>query len=114
MANQSILMSIPLKEGCLAQYLAFAKEAQERATEYKEMLLRYDIHSAKVWTQNISGRDYVFVYHDVGPNFEEKMKGWDTSAHPFDTWFRESIMAVYDISSVEDMGVMSQAVDFTF
>lgn len=114
MEKKSILMSIPLKEGCLEQYLDFAKESQEHSSEYEDMLKRYDIHCAKVWYSEMQGQYYVFVYHEVGPSFEEKMAHWDKSNHPFDTWFRESIMAVYDINSADKMGLLPQAVDFTF
>ncbi|MFN7096688.1 MAG: hypothetical protein ACK4PR_03925 [Gammaproteobacteria bacterium] len=99
----TVLFCIPLKENSLAQYETFAKEHVQQDKEYREMLTRYDIHSAKVWHQNINNRDYVFVYHEVGPNFTEKMKGWDTSTHPFDKWFRDNMMAVYDIDSAASM-----------
>lgn len=110
----SVLFVIPLKIGSLIQYKTFAKESMERKGEYKEMLLRYDIHSAQTWHKNIDGRDYIFVYHLVGENFNEKMKGWDTSTHPFDCWFRESIMAVYDIENAAGMTQPEPLVDFHF
>ena len=49
---------------------------------------------------------------EVGPEFDEKMKGWDTSEHPFDTWFRENMMAVYDIENAAGMEQPRQLVDF--
>lgn len=101
-----------LKSGCLDQFLAFAKEANERAAEYSAMLKRYDIIDAKVWHHEIDGKKYVFVYHQVGSQFEEKMKGWDNSPHPFDTWFRESILAVYDIENAEGMPAPEQVFEF--
>lgn len=110
--KKTVLFCIPLKKNCLNQYTNFAKETVKRAKEYREMLLRYDIHCAKVWHKNISGQDYVLVYHEVGPAFEEKMKGWDTSNHPFDKWFRESMMAVYDIENAAGMEQPTQVVDF--
>ena len=76
------------------------------------MLTRYDIHSAKAWHVNINHRDYILVYHDVGPQFEEKMQGWDSSEHPYDKWFRDSIMAVYDIEDASGMEKLNQLVDF--
>lgn len=109
---KTVLFCIPLKQGCLSQYETFAKEHVQRAKEYKEMLTRYDIHCAKIWHKNIDDRDYVFVYHEVGPGFREKMKGWDTSEHPFDKWFRESMMAVYDIENAAGMEEPRQIVDF--
>lgn len=79
---------------------------------YKEMLLRYDIYCAKVWHKNISDRDYMYFYHEVGDNFCEKMIGWDISTHPFDKWFRENMMAVYDIENAAGMQDPYQLVDF--
>jgi len=114
MMTKTVLFCIPLKAGCLEQYKNFAKEhtKKEREKEYKEMLLCYDIHTAKIWHKNISDRDYIFVCHEVGANFEEKMKGWDTSTHPFDRWFRESMMAVYDIENAAGMQQPAKLVDF--
>ena len=89
--KETVLFCIPLKKNCLSQYTDFAKETVVKAKEYRAMLSRYDIHSAKVWHKNIANQDYVFVYHDVGPSFRERMKNWDTSDHPFDKWFRESV-----------------------
>ena len=110
---KTVLFTIPLKDGCLAQYKSFLQESLARDSEYREMLQRYDIHSAKVWCNKINNKDYVFVYHAVGPDFEEKMKQWDHSDHPFDVWFRESIMAVYDINGVADMQSPEQLADFS-
>lgn len=110
---KTVLFCIPLKKGTLSQYEAFSKEHVKREKEYKDMLTRYDIHCAKIWHKNINDRDYVFVYHEVGPNFREKMTGWDTSNHPFDQWFRENMMAVYDIENAAGMEEPRQLVDFS-
>ncbi len=96
----------------LDQYLAFAKETTERPQEYSEMLKRYDIHCAKIWNSHFNEHDYVFVYHEVGPEFEEKMSGWETSDHPFDAWFRESINAVYDIESAASVAEPNKVLEF--
>lgn len=108
---KTVLFCIPLKKGCLNQYKNFANESVKKEKAYKEMLFRYDIFCAKTWHKNVAGTDYIFVYHEVGPNFEEKMKGWDTSSHPFDQWFRESMMAVYDIKNSSGMEKPHQLVD---
>jgi hypothetical protein len=104
------LFCIPLKARKLDQYLAFAKETLQKPEEYSDMLKRYDIHSAKIWNGRFGEQDYLFVYHDVGPEFEEKMKGWDTSKHPFDEWFRGNIEAVYDASAFAEP---NKVLDFT-
>lgn len=110
----SVLFVIPLKAGSLPQYKVFANESMARSDEYKDMLLRYDIHSAQTWHKNIDGHDYIFVYHLVGDNFNKKMEGWDTSTHPFDSWFRESIMEVYDIENASGMSQPEALVNFHF
>lgn len=109
---KTALFFIPLKKNCLNQYEYFLKETIKKAKQYKEMLTRYDIHCAKVWHKNINNRDYIFVYHEVGPNFRERMKNWDTSSHPFDKWFRETMMAVYDIENAAGMEEPRILVDF--
>ena len=110
--NKTVLFCIPLKEGCLEQYKAFAKEVLERPDEYRDMFNRYDILSAKVWIKRFGDCDYVLVCHDVGPDFEEKMKGWDTSEYPYDQWFNKNIMAVYDVDNVEGMEKPEHLFDF--
>ncbi len=109
---KTVLFFIPLKKGALTQYEEFAKQTVEKKNEYKDLLNRYDIHSAKVFHKNISDKDYILVYHEVGPQFEEKMKSWDNSDHPFDTWFRNGIIAVYDITDASGMEKPRQIVDF--
>jgi len=108
---KTVLFCIPLKKGSLEGYKAFAKETVVRADEYKGMLTRYDISCAKTWHKNIGGSNYIFVYHEVGPDFEEKMQGWDTSEHPFDKWFRESMMESYDIENASGMEQPEQLVE---
>ena len=108
---KTVLFCMALKPGTLEQYLAFAKKTIERGKEYRDLLTRYDIHCAKIWHKKISDRDYIFVYHEVGPNFEEKMKGWPTSEHPFDKWFNENIMAVYDIEDIHGMEQPTQVLN---
>jgi len=109
---KSVLFFIPLKEGSLKQYEVFAKETVRRKDEYRDLLKRYDIHSARIWHKNLNGKDYILVMHEVGPHFEEKMKHWDSSQHPFDKWFREGMMAVYDIKDASGMEKPRQIVEF--
>ena len=109
---KSVLFCIPLKPENLDSYLAFAKETTERPEEYRDMLKRYDIYCAKIWNTSLESKDYIFVYHEVGVQFKEKMAGWDTSVHPFDVWFRESIMAVYDIESAATVEEPNFVLDF--
>ncbi|MCF6776224.1 hypothetical protein L3V83_06510 [Thiotrichales bacterium 19X7-9] len=109
---KSVLFCIPLKADTLEQYLTFADETTERSSEYSDMLKRYDIHCAKIWHSKLENKDYVFVYHEVGPSFKEKMLDWDNSKHPFDVWFRNNIMAVYDITSAASVTEPNYVLDF--
>ena len=110
--TNTVLYCIPLKEKVLAQYELFAQETIKRAREYRDMLKRYDIYCAKTWHKQFNGQDYVFVYHEVGPDFQNRMKHWDDSAHEFDRWFRENIMAVYDVNKSAEMETMRSIIDF--
>lgn len=109
---KEVLFSVPIKSGCLDQYKQFAEQTVQRAKEYADMLQRYDIKTAKVWCTTINNKDFVLVHHYVGPTFNEKMKQWDTSPHPFDCWFRENMAAVYDTNRPGDMEQPEQVVDF--
>lgn len=109
---KTVMFFIPLKKNALKQYEEFAKQTIAKKDDYRELLKRYDIHSAKIFHKNISDRDYIFVYHEVGVQFAEKMKSWDTSQHPFDKWFRDNMMAVYDITDINGMEKPRQLVDF--
>lgn len=109
---KKVLFCVPIKDGCVEQYKAFARETVERSEEYHAMLQRYDMHCARIWHKQFNGKDYVLVYHEVGPEFEERMKSWDTSEHPFDKWFRESMMAVYDIDDASGMEQPEMVIDF--
>ena len=96
----NVLFCIPLKPGHLPQFKAcVASIYAEKKSEWQAMLARYDISSVKIWHKALEGREYAFVYHDIGPNFPEKIQGWENSTHPFDQWFKEQIMAVYDTSA---------------
>lgn len=100
--KNSVLFCIPLKKGCTDQFKKFVKETSEtKSQEWADMLSRYDMSCVKIWIKNIENRDYVFVYHETGPDFPEKIKGWDNSQNQFDQWFNEQITAVYDTGPVE-------------
>mgnify|MGYP000420424628 CR=1 FL=1 len=96
MNDDSVLFCIPLKESRVEPFQQFIADClKNKSDEWKAMLARYDISSVKVWYKIIDGRDYVFVYHDIGLDFAEKIQGWNDSVHPFDQWFNEQIMSNY-------------------
>ncbi len=99
---KTVLFCIPLKRGCLEQFQEFVKQTNEqKPKEWKDMLARYDMSCVKIWIKTLESRDYVFVYHEVGPDFSEKIKNWNDSKHPFDQWFNQQIMAVYESGPVD-------------
>lgn len=98
----TVLFCIPLKTDCAQQFRDFVTETSEqKSEEWKAMLARYDMSCVKVWVKTLEGRDYVFVYHECGPTFSEKIQGWNDSTHPFDQWFNAQITAVYDTGAVD-------------
>lgn len=107
---KSVLFIIPLKKGCVDQYKSILKQAVRRKKEYSDCLRRYDLRSAKAWVKSLGGKDYAYIYHDVGENFQEKLKGFGDSTNPFDRWFRERLMSVYEADPTEEDAV--QVLDF--
>lgn len=109
--KSNILFCIPLKKGKLDEFKQFVKlTTHEKISDYKAMLLRYDIHATKIWHKIILNETYVFVYHEIGSNFDEKIKHWTDSQHPFDQWFNQKLMSIYAEGAVE--GPATQLLDF--
>ena len=79
------------------------------------MLERYDITRTQIWLQHDekNKRDYVLVYHEIGPIFAEKIQTWDDSEHSYDIWFRKNIMAAFDIADATEMNKLDQLIDFS-
>lgn len=103
MSADCILFCLPLKEGRLEAFKQFCADClKEKATDWKDMLARYDMSSVKVSYKQLEGRDYVFVYHDIGSTFAEKIQGWNDSTHPFDQWFNEKLMENYAQDAASD------------
>ena len=99
----SVLFCIPLKNDHLKQFRNFVQQtSDQKSDEWRSMLARYDISSVKIWVNHIDGIDYAYVYHDIGPDFNEKIKTWNDSRHPFDQWFDQQIKAVYDSNATEN------------
>ena len=75
------------------------------------MLKRYDLLCVKVWVKTLNGIDYACVYHDVGQDFKAKLKTFGDSKNPFDIWFMEQLMTVYEANPTEDDAI--EVLDFT-
>lgn len=97
---KSIAFQYALKPGAKEAFQLILKEAVEDKEAYQDFLLRYDIYSSKVWLSAIGGVDYVFFYHDVGPDFDKKSQAFSSSEHAFDRWLRCSLESVYDTQSI--------------
>ena len=101
--QDNILFCLPLQEGRLEAFKEFSEHCQqEKIEQWLDMLARYDMSSVKTWYKMIEGRDYIFVYHDIGPTFPEKIQGWNDSSHPFDQWFNEQLMSLYATDAASD------------
>lgn len=108
----SVLFVSALKKDASEAFKQFVKDtAAEKSVDWKDMLARYDMSSVRIWLGQLEGRDYVFVAHDVGDDFAEKIKLWDQSEHPFDQWFNKQIMSVYDSQSVDSMAAPAQLLE---
>lgn len=86
-----------IRNGKLEAYRKFAAAITgPRKQEYADLLKRYGLKSTIVWIRQIDGKDYAIVYHDVSGNAHELLKGWLSSTHPFDVWFREQLAECYE------------------
>jgi Family of unknown function (DUF6176) len=93
---KTLVFTIPLKPGKLADYKAFAAEITgPRRKEYTALLKRYGLKSGKVWHQQFGTKEYIIVYHEVEDDARERLKLWSSSMHPFDVWFREQLDKCY-------------------
>lgn len=108
----SALFTVPLKPNSLEKFKDIINHTFEhKSDEWRDMLSRYDLSSVKIWCKHFDGVDYAFVYHDAGDAFEEKLKGWDESTHPFDIWFNDQLMSVYDVANIEGMQAPEHLLD---
>lgn len=98
----NLLFCLPLKNGALAQYKQFIKTTSEtKSEEWKDLLARYDMSCVKIWHKELDGKDYVFVYHEIGPKASELLSNWTTSSHPFDLWFGGQLESMFDANAAE-------------
>ncbi len=94
---KALLFGTFLKSGMLGAYETFAAEITgPRKQEYKALLKRYGLKTAKVWHEKIAGRDYVMIVHEAEDDALERLKGWSSSTHPFDRWFGEQLSLCYE------------------
>lgn len=94
---QTLLLATFLKPGTLNAYKKFTAEIMgPRNHEYKELLKRYGLRTAKVWHEKVSGRDYIMIVHEAEDDALERLKNWTSSTHPFDLWFGEHLNQCYE------------------
>ena len=110
---KTVLFKLKLKNGKESEYLDFLREKVDGSEEYAQMLLRYDMYDSEVWIEtDSSGVSYVLVRHNVGSDFESLLKGWSSSEHPYDAWFKQSMASFYEVGSNSNMPVMKMAIQF--
>ena len=94
---KSLLFTVPLKPNTLALYKNFAAEITgPRKQEYKELLKRYGLKTAKVWHKKRAGHEYVLIFHQAEDDALERLKRWSSSTHPFDLWFDQQLSKCYE------------------
>ena len=94
---KTLLFATFLKPGMLDAYKKFTAEIiGPRKLEYKELLKRYGLRTAKVWHEKLSGRDYVMIVHEAEDDAVERLKNWSSSTHPFDLWFGDHLNKCYE------------------
>ncbi len=94
---KTLLFGTFLKPGMLSAYQRFAAEIiGPRKQEYRDLLKRYGLKTAKVYYKKIEGRDYVMIFHEAEDDALERMKKWSSSTHPFDLWFGEQLNLCYE------------------
>ncbi len=112
MSWKSIVFQYALKPKTRETFQSILDEAVKDKEAYRSFLLRYDIYTSKVWLNALRGVDYVFFYHDVGPDFDEKSQLFPDSNHPFDRWLRHSLESVYDTKSIVVEGYSLPVMEF--
>ena len=108
----SVLFHYPLKKNSLKKYKKIMNEAIFRGKEYSELCERYEIKSVKVWVIEFGGTEHAFIYHDVGEGFQKKASEWNNSKHPFDLWFNDKLMSVYDADAIDSSDASMKIADF--
>ena len=100
----------PLKPGKLDEYKAFMAEfTGPRLGEYVDLLRRYGLKSSKVYYHRVADKEFVIVMHEAEDGARERLSKWNTSAHPFDIWFRTQLAVLHDL---EDAGLAEAILDF--
>lgn len=100
----SVLFSIPIKTGKYFEYKAFVQEILGPKKEaYQEMLQRYGLKNAKVWHHTIGATQYLFTLHEITPEAPQLLSKFATSSHPFDTWFHDECLNVWDVPNFSEL-----------
>ena len=94
---RTLLFATSLEPGKMDSYKKFIAEITgPRKEEYRELLLRYGLKTAKVWYEKLGGRDCVMILHEAEDDALERLKRWSSSTHPFDLWFGEHLSQCYE------------------
>ena len=98
---KTILFVNPLRPGKLKEYKAFTAEITgPRVKEYTDLLKRYHLKNAEVWTHKLGDVEYVIVRHEIENNVADPLANWASSNHPFDLWFKEKLNNLHDMENV--------------
>jgi hypothetical protein len=87
--------ALPILPGKTEEWKHIVKEATgPRRAELDDMHRRLGLRSARWFLQRTPMGDLAIVYLE-GDGAADAFAKWGQSQHPFDTWFRKSIGAVY-------------------
>lgn len=101
----NLLFCVPIKPNKTDDFKNFIKNCLSGSKEkdYRDLLLRYEINTLKMWTHTIAGKNYALFTHDMSENAEKLLEGWTRSENPFDQWFKLQLEDCYDIESMDHM-----------
>jgi len=103
---KSVLFSIPIKAGTFKLNEKFVKTILgPKKNEYQDMLRRYGLKNAKVWRHTIGNTGYLLTMHEMLPQAQALLEGFATSTNPFDKWFHDECLKVWDAPSFSEIPI---------
>ena len=99
-----VLFAIPIQSERYHEYEAFVKEITgTRKKEYQDMLRRYGLKNAKVWLHTFENTQYLLTMHEMTPDAPKLLQEFASSTDPFDQWFHDECLKVWDVKSFADL-----------
>ncbi|MCB1107959.1 MAG: hypothetical protein KDK76_07690 [Chlamydiia bacterium] len=100
---QTITFINPLKAGRLEAYKTFTEEILgPRREEYSDLMKRYGLKTAKVYSHALNGQEFIIVVHDAEDDAMERLSTFASSEHPFDQWFFKQLTELHEFEEGGD------------